>query len=213
MKKESTEQKLNRIHTAAINLVESRDVNNISIYDISREAGIASSTIYHHYPKVESIFEHLMTIVFKDFDAVLYGAIDPEKVNHWSDINRMIETAFIDFYRKNKMVQNMLLCAHTLSSVRSKDLENDIRIGQLVDGIYRQYFDIPKQPAHVNIFTVSLQLADRVYSLDYRKLGYISDVMAKEAIRVTEAYLSLYIPNIVKSNIDINQLSKIAQKI
>ncbi|MCG3884409.1 TetR/AcrR family transcriptional regulator [Photobacterium leiognathi] len=208
MRKETTEQKLNRIHEAAINLIETRDVNSISIYDISREAGIASSTIYHHYPKVESIFEHLMTHVFKDFDNVLYGAINPANVHHWSDINKMIEGAFVDFYRKNKMVQNMLLCPHTFSSIRSRDLENDIRIGQLVDGIYRQYFDIPKQPEHINIFTVSLQLADRVYSLDYRKLGYISEDMAREAIRVTEAYLSLYIPNIVKSNIDINQLSK-----
>ena len=198
MKKESIEQKLERIHTAAILLIESRDINKISIYDISREAGIASSTIYHHYPKVEAIFEHLMTTVFKDFDNVLHNAIIPSNVHIWPDINRMIETAFVDFYRKNKLVQKLLLSQHIFTSIRHADLENDTRLGIIVDSIYRQYFDIPQQPPHINIFTVSLQLADRVYSLDYRRLGDISDDMAEEAIRATEAYLSLYLPHFMK---------------
>ncbi|HIF9094362.1 TPA: TetR/AcrR family transcriptional regulator [Photobacterium damselae] len=202
MKKESTERRLERIHNAVMKLIERRDINDISIYDVAKEASIATSTVYHHYHNISELFDFLMSSVFIDFERVLYESIDESRINCWCDINRMIEEGFVRYYRENLLAQKLLLSQHTFSSIRHADFENDAYLGGLVDGIYRKYFDIPLQPNHVNIFTVALQLADKVYSLNYRNYGSIDPIMAEEAIKATQSYLSLYLPPCInlKSN-------------
>ena len=194
MKKESTEQRLERIHEAAINLASQRNVNSISIYDVAKEASIAASTVYHHYPNIESLICELMNDVFSDFIQVLDNAVVPESVNHWSDINRMIEQGFVDYYMSTPLAQHTLLGQHTYATVRHADAQNDLLLGQKVEAIYRQFYKLPELPTDVNIFAIALQVADKVYSMNYRENGDIAPEMAREAIVLTEAYLGSYLP-------------------
>ena len=194
MKKESTEQRLERIHEAAINLASQRNVNSISIYDVAKEASIAASTVYHHYPNIESLICELMNDVFSDFIQVLDNAVIPEGVNHWSDINRMIEQGFVDYYMSTPLAQHTLLGQHTYATVRHADAQNDLLLGQKVEAIYRQFYKLPELPTDVNIFAIALQVADKVYSMNYRENGDIAPEMAREAIVLTEAYLGSYLP-------------------
>ncbi|MDG3087935.1 TetR/AcrR family transcriptional regulator [Vibrio hannami] len=194
MKKESTEQRLERIHSAAIRLASERKVDSISIYDVAKEAAIAASTVYHHYPNIESLIVELMKGIFADFAKVLDNAVNPEKVNHWSDINRMIETAYVDYYRSTPLAQHTLLGQHTYASVRHEDAQNDLVLGQRVEEIYKRFFVLPELPKDVNIFAIALQVADKVYSMNYRENGEIAPEMAREAVVLTEAYLGTYLP-------------------
>ena len=194
MKKETTEQRLERIHNAATSLVAQRDVNSISIYDVAKEAAIAASTVYHHYPNIEALMYRLMEDIFEDFKSVLQDAIEPENIHHWSDINHMIEQGFVDYYNKNPLVQRILLGQHTYASIRHADAQNDLLLAQYVEEIYRQYFVLPELPKDVNIFAIALQVADKVYSMNYRENGSIPPEMAREAKIVTEAYLGIYLP-------------------
>jgi len=197
MKKESTEQRLERIHNAATSLVSQRDLNSISIYDVAKEAAIAASTVYHHYPNIEALMYRLMEDIFDDFKSVLQDAIVPEDIHHWTDINRMIEQGFVNYYSNNPLVQRILLGQHTYASIRHADAQNDLLLAEYVEQIYRQYFILPELPKDVNIFAIALQVADKVYSMNYRENGNIPNEMAREAIIVTEAYLGVYLPKIL----------------
>jgi AcrR family transcriptional regulator len=194
MRKKSTEEKLNRIHSTAMSLLERREATSISIYDVATESGMATSTVYHHYPNIESLFQHLMDSVFSDFHSILESCIDPDRVHHWSDINRMIETGYVQYYQNNAIAQKLILSEHTFTQLTHSDVENDLLLGKRVESIYREYFDIPSLPANINIFAIALQAADKVYSLSYREHCCIRDEMAEEGIRLSEAYLGLYLP-------------------
>ncbi|PIJ50082.1 MULTISPECIES: TetR/AcrR family transcriptional regulator [unclassified Erwinia] len=200
MRKEPTEHRLKRIRQAAIQLATQRSINTISIYDVAREAAIAASTVYHHYPNIEALFCELMNDVFSEFSRVLHHAVDDSKVNHWTDINRMIEQSFVEHYRNTPLVQHILLGHHTYTSVShadadaDADAENDILLGQQVESIYRSYFQLPELPQDVNIFCIALQLADKVYAMNFREGGTITAEMEREAIIITEAYLGTYLP-------------------
>ncbi len=198
MQKVSKEKKLDRIHGAVMKLIERREANDISIYDISKECGMATSTVYHHYPNIELLFQSLMEDVFTDFDAILDNCIKPDEVNHWSDINRMIESGYVKYYEDNAIAQKLILSRHTFTSINHSDVENDFVLSQRVEDIYRNYFNIPELPEHINIFAIALQTADKVYSLSYREHGCIKSDMAEEAVRLTQAYLGLYLPNQIK---------------
>ncbi|PSW06026.1 TetR/AcrR family transcriptional regulator [Photobacterium lipolyticum] len=194
MKKESTQERLERIHKAVTTLVSNRDINNISIYDVAKEAAIATSTVYHHYPNMEALVYRLMEDIFEDFKSVLTSAIKPKDIHHWSDINRMVEQGFVDYYSSNPLVQRILLGQHTYSSIRHADAENDVILAEQVESIYRKYFKLPQLPEDVNIFAIALQVADKVYSMNYRENGIIPKEMAREAVILTEAYLGVYLP-------------------
>jgi AcrR family transcriptional regulator len=194
MKKESTDQRLKRIPTAITHLVAHRDVNSISIYDVAKEAAIAASTVYHHYPNIEALIYELMEDIFVDFTNVLQNSITADKIHHWSDINRMIEQGFVTYYSDNPLVQRILLGQHIYASIRHADAQNDLLLAEHVEAIYRQYFVLPELPTNVNIFAIALQVADKVYSMNYRENGSIPPEMAREAITLTEAYLGTYLP-------------------
>lgn len=196
MRKVTTEEKLQRINQAAFQLMERREATDISMYDIAKECGMATSTVYHHFPNIESLLKSLLDTVFDEFDHLLENCIDENKVTHWTDINRMIETAYVEYYNQNPIAKKLILGRHTFSELGHADTEHDLELGDQVEAIYRQFFDIPKMPEPINVFAICLQVADKIYSLSYREHGYITSEMASEAVRLTQSYLQLYIPNI-----------------
>lgn len=207
MRKVKTEEKLARINSAVVQLMQRREATDISMYDVAKECGMATSTIYHHYPNIENLFHCLLEDVFHDFDSLLENCIDDTSITHWSDINRMIETAYVKYYNNNPVAKKLILGRHTFSELGHADTEHDLLLGQQVEMIYREYFDIPKLPQPINIFAISLQVADKIYSLSYRKYGYITPELAQEALRLTESYLQLYIPNICRNTVPSPELT------
>ena len=200
MRKVNTEKKLVKINEAVVRLMERREATDISMYDVAKECGMATSTVYHHYPNIENLFHCLLENVFEDFDLLLKQCINEENVFHWTDINRMIETAYVEYYNNNPIAKKLILGRHTFAELGHADAEHDLELGQQVEMIYRQFFDIPQLPQPINIFAISLQVADKLYSLSYRKYGYITPELAKEALRLTESYLQLYIPPICQKS-------------
>ncbi len=106
----------------------------------------------------------------------------------------MIEQGFVSYYSENPLVQRILLGQHIYASIRHADAQNDLLLAEHVEAIYRQYFVLPELPTNVNIFAIALQVADKVYSMNYRENGSIPPEMAREAITLTEAYLGTYLP-------------------
>ncbi|MCW4438260.1 TetR/AcrR family transcriptional regulator [Vibrio splendidus] len=196
MRKVTTEEKLIRIHDAVVQLMERREATDISMYDVAKECGMATSTVYHHYPNIENLFHNLLDDVFTDFDSLLGKCIDYAHVNHWTDINRMIETAYVNYYNDHPIAKKLILGRHTFTELGHADTENDLILGKEVETIYRHFFDVPQLPQSINVFAISLQVADKIYSLSYRQHGCITPELANEAIRLTESYLKLYIPHI-----------------
>ncbi len=201
MKKETTKQRLKRIRTAALTLASKRDLNSISIYDIAREASISTSTIYHHFPNIEVLLFDLMEEIFQEFETVLLESISEDTIHSWQDINRMIESGFVKHYNDSPLVQNVLFGQHCYVSMRTADAANDRKLGDMVANIYKKHFVLPELPAHVNVFTVALQIADKVYSMDHREGGVISIEMAHEAIVATESYLGAYLPKYLPKSV------------
>jgi hypothetical protein len=112
----------------------------------------------------------------------------------------MIETAYVKYYNSSPIAKKLILGRHTFSELGHADTEHDLMLGEQVERIYRQFFDIPQLPQPINIFTISLQVADKIYSLSYRKYGYIIPELAEEALLLTESYLKLYIPHVCPKN-------------
>ena len=196
MRKVNTEEKLLKIHQAVFQLMERREVSDISMYDVAKECGMATSTVYHHYSNIERLFQHLLQDIFADFDKLLQQSVKKDQIHHWTDINRMIESTYVDYYNSHSVARKLILGRHTFSELLHADSLHDLQMGLQIEKLYRQFFDIPKLNQPINIFAISSQVADKLYTLSCIKYGYITPEMAKEAIYLTESYLLRYIPYI-----------------
>ena len=141
------------------------------------------------------LLDALVEDIFSDFDAILDEPLEPEKISHWSDIIRQLQERNIAYYRKHKYVRNLILGQHVGSTIRHADFNHDDLLGCRIRQFHEQFYLLPPLPASFNIFAIAIQIADKVYSISHQEFGNITDVMAREGINASIAYLASYLPN------------------
>ena len=55
--------------------------------------------------------------------------------------------------------------------------------------------DSPALPEDLNVFSLAMELGDRVYARSVQQHGHITPRLAEEGMRVFDAYLGLYLPH------------------
>ncbi|MNC68900.1 hypothetical protein D3C75_1195430 [compost metagenome] len=60
--------------------------------------------------------------------------------------------------------------------------------------LFDRHFQLPALPADIEVFSLAMELGDRVYALSVQRHGLISERLAEEGMRVFDAYLALYLP-------------------
>ena len=168
--------------------------NELSLYQIAGEAGIPPSSVYHFFPKVDTLLAALVENIFVDFDAIADQPIDESAIQHWHDIFAQLQTRYVAFYREHKYVRDLILGQHVVNSIRHADYEHDDNLGHKIHRYFQTYYKLPPLPETYNIFAIALQVADKVYSISHQENGNITDVMAQEGLKAGLAYLGRYLP-------------------
>lgn len=200
MKAENAKKKISRIKQAAISLITKEDVNLISIYDIAREAHIANSTVYHHFANIETLLLEIASEVFDNLNTLLDQVESVPHFKHWSDITRQIENIYVRNYQENPIAAKLILGQHKYYQLRQADVQNDHLLAERITNIYSRHFILPALPKNRNIFAISLQTADKIYSTYYNDAGKIAPEASEEGSRLTVAYLGLYLPHYLQRN-------------
>ena len=183
-----------RILAAGRELVTSESITSLSLYDVARVADIPPSSVYHFFPKLETLLQALSVEVFEAFDRCIDEPIEPDTIRHWSDIGHTLEQRMQDYYRSNAMARALILGQHLHSDILVADHQHDDEMGRRIQAIYAQFYQLPPLPESYNIFAIALQVADKVYAMSHQEYGNITDTMAREGWRAAKAYLSLYLP-------------------
>ena len=71
---------------SANELIAQKGVHNFSLYDIADHAGVASGSVYHFFPNMESVFAALVERYDREFERIVSENIAPEHVNTWGDV-------------------------------------------------------------------------------------------------------------------------------
>ncbi len=186
--------RLKNIYDATCILIERQGVNEVTFAEIAKEANIPVSSLYHYFSSPGDVFFDLTKNILDDFQTVLSEPVDCNAVTHWKDIQTMIEQRYIEYYHQNKFARELILGNHIYNRVLQADLSNDLILGEQIHKIYNNLYYLPLLPDEYNIFSIALEVADKVYSMSHRQHGHITDIMAKEGIRLSHAYLGLYLP-------------------
>ena len=178
-------------------LLETTTISDLSLYQVADKAGIPPSSLYHFFPKVDVLLGALVEEIFTEFDAIMNKPLDIDAIHHWTDITRQLQARFVAYYREHKYVRDLILGQHVISTIRHADYMHDDLLGRRIREYHEQLFQLPPLPEAYNIFAVALQVADKVYSISYQEYGNITGEMAREGRRAAQAYLGLYLPEVM----------------
>ncbi|HBO5266898.1 TPA: TetR/AcrR family transcriptional regulator, partial [Pseudomonas aeruginosa] len=76
--------------------------------------------------------------------------------------------------------------------------QHDVQLGQAMRALFERHFLLPPLPTDIEIFSLAMELGDRVYALSVQRHGIIDARLAEEGMRVFDAYLGLYLPPILE---------------
>jgi len=184
--------KFEQILDAAHKLIEEQPDQEISLYDIAEEAGVAAGSVYHFFPNIESVFVALVERYDERFANIIRN-IDPEKDDaSWQDL--LIQHTENSRKFINAHPPALMLLIGPLRSWQSRQVDTvgDTRIAQAMLESYGRHFILPQQPKPEVILHHAIRMLESLWELSYQQHGYVTDEMSVETNRAMIAYLSLY---------------------
>ena len=78
--------KFDKILDAAHNLIEQKGLDNFGLYDVAEAAGVATGSVYHFFPSLQSIFVALVERYDNEFAEIIAQPVDDEAIESWEDL-------------------------------------------------------------------------------------------------------------------------------
>jgi hypothetical protein len=97
-------------------------------------------------------------------------------------------------YAGDAAARQLILASHGLAEVTLADRQHDMELGRSMQALFDHHFHLPELPRDIEVFSLAMELGDRVYALSVQRHGRIEPRLAEEGMRVFDAYLSLYLP-------------------
>ena len=190
----SSQSRIAVILAAARELLAEQGVASLSIYSVAERAQIPPSSVYHFFASVPALLEALTADIHGAFRACLQEPIEHDSLRDWRDLSRLVEQRMLAIYAADAAARQLILAQHGLAEVTQADRQHDIELGQAMQVLFDRHFPLPQLPDEVDVFSLAMELGDRVYARSVQLHGEITPRMAEEGMRVFDAYLGLYLP-------------------
>lgn len=190
----SSQARISAILAVARELLSEQGVANLSIYSVAERAQIPPSSVYHFFASVPALLEALTADIHAAFRACLQEPINHQQLRDWRDLSAIVEQRMLAIYAHDNAARQLILAQHGLSEITQADRQHDIELGELMQQVFARHFELPPLPDDIDVFTLAMELGDRVYARSVQLHGSISPRLAAEGMRVFDAYLGLYLP-------------------
>ncbi|OYT97433.1 MAG: TetR family transcriptional regulator, partial [Pseudomonas sp. PGPPP3] len=151
----SSQLRIAAILDAARSLLAEQGVGGLSVYSVAERAQMPPSSVYHFFASVPAILE----------------ALDPASLRDWRDLARVVEQRMLAIYAADPAACQLILAQHGLTEVTQADRLHDIELGELMQALFNQHFQLPSLPDDVDVFALAMELGDRVYARSVQQPG------------------------------------------
>ena len=186
--------KFEKILDAAHALIAEQRSPDISLYDVAKAAGVATGSVYHFFPSVESVFIALV-LRYDDLFANLIRDIDPHDSSAgWQDLLVQHTEGSREFINSSPPALMLMIGPLRTWQSRLVDTVGDAQISKAMVESYQRHFILPEQPQAESILHYAIRMLEAFWELSYQQHGFVTDDISRETNRAMIAYLSLYWP-------------------
>ncbi len=186
--------KFDKILDAAHNLIEQKGLDNFGLYDVAEAAGVATGSVYHFFPSLQSIFVALVERYDNEFAEIIAQPVDDKAIESWEDILFHHTERSRAYMNANVPALSLILGPGQSWRSRLADTAGNTEIARSMVESYRQFYVVPEQPDPVELLLFAIEILEALWGLSYQRHGQITDAMATETRRAMLAYLGLYFP-------------------
>ena len=186
--------KFEKILDAANALIAEQRSPDISLYDVAKAAGVATGSVYHFFPSIESVFIALVER-YDELFAKIIRSIEPQDgLIQWQDLLVLHTERCREFINDSPSALMLIIGPLRTWQSRLVDIMGDARIAQAMVESYERQFLLPQQPQPESILHYAIRMLEGFWELSYQQHGFVTDEMSRETNRAMIAYLSLYWP-------------------
>ena len=190
----SSQARIAAILDATRALLAESGTAGLSIYAVAERADMPPSSVYHFFPSVPALLQALTAEVHAAFRACLEEPVEHAALRDWRDLSRIVEQRMLAVYADDAAARQLILASHGLAEVTLADRQHDVQLGNSMRALFDHHFHLPELPEDIEVFSLAMELSDRVYALSVQRFGHIEPRLAEEGRRVFDAYLGLYLP-------------------
>ncbi|WP_016746415.1 TetR/AcrR family transcriptional regulator [Rhizorhabdus wittichii] len=180
---------------AARDLLQEREIDDITLPMVSEAANIPSSSTYHFFPDLRELYKELARTI-SDEMASVEPAIGADA--SWQAIIGTFLAASADYFNADAAARQLILGPRTTPDIRQAGCHDDYRFGVQLHAALAAHFHLPELAEPIAIFFRAIVIADAFFALSVLEDGVITRHMVGEANRAATAYLGNYLPPILQ---------------
>ncbi len=179
--------------SAARELLNERELDEISLGDVAARAGVPKGSAYHFYDDIKDLYAALLAVTEEELLKTQSLPItDP--VRQWPDVVRILLRRGVAFYNANRASRQLQIGPKTPPELKLRDRRSDFALGGIIQRQMHARFELPEIPNVARIFFCAVEIADLMFGLSVLETGQITPEMGAEAERAVVAYLGTYLP-------------------
>lgn len=194
---ERSKRRYQAIIDATEHLLKTANIEDISLYDIGKEAQIAPASVHYLFNTMTAVHIELNRIYNEQLTAKVLEKNRLQvamKNPSWQDWVKAVMTEGRDQLNSNRPMSEIMLGPTLHRKSRVTNLVTNISLAQVSLTLMREFFVVPEIPNLERYFFVATELGEALWSGSYSAHGRIDDETFTESVRATLAYLRCFLP-------------------
>lgn len=176
-------------------LLGEHSLETISLHQISKAAGVPSSSAYHFFAGAQDVFIALAERFARELIEAITAPYSSEDTGSWQQLYGAAVDRAVDIYLRTPAYCSLILGPHSPPVIKLSDRENDMELGVLFGQVLQNHFKLPDIPSFSEKVFYSIEIVDLFLCLSYIYHQKLEQKMVKEAKLAAISYLEQYLPN------------------
>ena len=181
--------RVERMLEACAQLIDEVGYDGVTTTLIAERAGVAVGSLYQFFPDKRAVVQALTTRNLDRFMELIIEKLSTATLEHWWDGVDMVFDAYVQMYRHVPGFTQIRFGDVVDLRLMDDQRDNNTVIADRLAILLSEQFNIPLAELRLPI-SVSVEIADGILNLAFRRKQYSEDMMIAEAKRVIRAYLS-----------------------
>ena len=188
------EAKFEQILDAAHALIEEQGVDQFSLADVAKKAGVATGSAYHFFPNLEAIFIALVERYDQEFTRIVSEPIEPAAINTWQDILELHFEKARQFMNANPPALILIIGPGRSWQSKQVDTIGDSNIAKAMVETLERFFVLPQHPPPAQLLHLGIRILEGLWELSVQQHDHVTEEFSRETTLAVSAYMRLYWP-------------------
>lgn len=184
-------ERRHKLLAAARELLETRELDTISLGDVAAQADVPKGSAYHFYSDIKDLYSALLAEIEEEMLVEHRAPITPAPQS-WQDVIRIMIERGARYFERDAAARQLLIGPKTPPELKMQDRRSDLALGKVFEEQVAAAFELPSLEHRSVIFFRALEIVDLMFCLSMIEHKCITQEMRQEAIRAANAYLESY---------------------